>query len=102
MVAQGITELLAQRSHRSSDRSDLSYKIEQLTFAHSRGHCRRCEVAAATRALLPMILCAGIPIGNWMLWSKARFGDVTGTTMAVACTSKRPSLKRKNRRNEIA
>ncbi len=43
--------------------------------------------AAATLALLPMILCAGIPIGSWMLWSKAHFGDVTGSTTAIALLS---------------
>jgi len=43
--------------------------------------------AAATLAMLPMILCAGIPIGSWMLWSKAHFGDVTGSTTAIALLS---------------
>jgi len=44
----------------------------------------RREPAAATLALILMILCAGIPIGSWMLWSKAHFGDVAGSTTAIA------------------
>jgi len=44
----------------------------------------RREPVAATLALILMILCAGIPIGSWMLWSKAHFGDVAGSTTAIA------------------
>jgi Predicted membrane protein (DUF2142) len=45
---------------------------------------RRREPVASTLALILMILCAGIPIGSWMLWSKAHFGDVAGSTTAIA------------------
>jgi hypothetical protein len=44
----------------------------------------RREPAAATLALILMILSAGIPIGGWMLWSKAHFGDVAGSATAIA------------------
>jgi hypothetical protein len=44
----------------------------------------RREPAAATLALILMILSAGIPIGSWMLWSKAHFGDVAGSATAIA------------------
>ena len=47
----------------------------------------RREPDAATRALVLMILCAGIPIGSWMLWSKAHFGDVAGSTTTIALLS---------------
>jgi hypothetical protein len=40
----------------------------------------RRQPAAATLALILMILCAGIPIGSWTLWSKAHFGDAGSTT----------------------
>jgi len=35
-------------------------------------------------ALILMVLCAGIPIGSWMIWSKSHFGDVTGSTTRIA------------------
>jgi len=44
----------------------------------------RREPAAATLALILIILSAGIPIGSWMLWSKAHFGDVAGSATAIA------------------
>jgi Predicted membrane protein (DUF2142) len=44
----------------------------------------RREPTAATLALILMILFAGIPIGSWMLWSKAHFGDVAGSATAIA------------------
>jgi hypothetical protein len=39
---------------------------------------------AATVALSLTILCAGVPIGGWMLWSKLHFGDVAGSTAAIS------------------
>ena len=50
----------------------------------------RREPAAATLALILMILSAGIPIGSWMLWSKAHFGDVAGSATAIALLSWTP------------
>jgi Predicted membrane protein (DUF2142) len=44
----------------------------------------RREPTAAILALILMILSAGIPIGSWMLWSKAYFGDVAGSATAIA------------------
>lgn len=35
-------------------------------------------------AVLAMTLCAGIPILGWMLWSRATFGDITGSTAKIA------------------
>src|SRR5207253_3156255 len=29
-------------------------------------------------AFAALVLCAAIPIGSWMVWTKYRFGDVTG------------------------
>lgn len=50
-------------------------------FAHS---LRRQRSKTAALALGPLILCAAIPIGSWMLWSKSHFGDVTGSTTPIA------------------
>jgi hypothetical protein len=30
-----------------------------------------------------LVLCAALPIGTWMLWTKYRFGDVTGSTTKI-------------------
>ena len=30
-------------------------------------------------ALTALILCAAVPVGGWMLWTKSHFGDVTGS-----------------------
>lgn len=38
----------------------------------------------AILALVLTILCAGVPIAAWMLWSKYHFGGVTGSTATVA------------------
>jgi hypothetical protein len=44
----------------------------------------RQQPGGATLAIILMILCAGVPIGGWMLWSKFHFGDVAGSTTAIA------------------
>jgi hypothetical protein len=44
----------------------------------------RQQARAATLALILTIVCAGVPIGGWMLWSKFHFGDVAGSTTAIA------------------
>ncbi len=44
----------------------------------------RRQPAAATLALILMILCAGIPVVSWMIWSKSQFGDITGSTTTIA------------------
>ena len=31
-----------------------------------------------------LILCAAIPIGGWMIWTKYQFGDLTGSTAKIA------------------
>jgi hypothetical protein len=43
--------------------------------------------ATTSRRILAFILtiaCAGVPIGGWMLWSKFHFGDIAGSTSAIA------------------
>jgi hypothetical protein len=35
-------------------------------------------------ALAAIVLCAAIPIGSWMLWTKSHFGDLTGSTGKIA------------------
>ena len=44
----------------------------------------RQQPGVATVASILTILCAGIPIGGWMLWSKFHFGDVAGSATAIA------------------
>jgi hypothetical protein len=44
----------------------------------------RQQRRAATLAFILTIACAGVPIGAWMLWSKFQFGDVAGSTTAIA------------------
>jgi hypothetical protein len=44
----------------------------------------RKQPGIATLALIPLFLCAGAPIGGWMLWSKFHFGDIAGSTTAIA------------------
>jgi hypothetical protein len=44
----------------------------------------RQQARAATLALILTIVCAGVPIGGWMLWSKLHFGDVAGSRTAIA------------------
>jgi hypothetical protein len=40
----------------------------------------RRPTARPIAALLVITLCAGIPIAIWMLWCRANFGDITGST----------------------
>jgi hypothetical protein len=35
-------------------------------------------------ALAALVLCAAIPIGAWMMWTKHNFGGVTGSTTKIA------------------
>src|SRR5262249_45063598 len=44
----------------------------------------RQQSGVETFAFILTILCAGVPIGGWMLWSKLHFGDVTGSTTAIS------------------
>src|SRR5215510_13672797 len=44
----------------------------------------RQQSRAATLALILASVCAGVPLGGWMLWSKLHFGDVAGSTTAIA------------------
>src|SRR4030095_6890007 len=50
----------------------------------------RQQARAATLALILTIVCAGVPIGGWMLWSKFHFGDVAGSTTAIALLTWHP------------
>ena len=34
-------------------------------------------------ALATLILCAAIPVGTWILWTKFHFGDLTGSTAKI-------------------
>src|SRR5262245_50623645 len=34
-------------------------------------------------ALVALILCAAIPVGSWMLWTKFHFGDFTGSAAKI-------------------
>jgi hypothetical protein len=34
-------------------------------------------------ALGALIICAAIPIGSWMVWTKYQFGDLTGSTVKI-------------------
>jgi Predicted membrane protein (DUF2142) len=43
----------------------------------------RQKGSARSGAIAALVLCAAIPIGSWMLWSKYRFGDVTGSTTKI-------------------
>ena len=44
----------------------------------------RRHPAAGLRALIILILCAAIPVGSWMIWSRSQFGDVTGSATTIA------------------
>jgi len=35
-------------------------------------------------ALATLVLCAGIPIGSWIVWLNLQFGDVTGSAAKIA------------------
>jgi len=43
----------------------------------------RQKPRAGLPAFTALILCAAIPIGSWMIWSKSHFGDVTGSTTRI-------------------
>jgi hypothetical protein len=38
---------------------------------------------AGLMALAAIVICAAIPIGSWMLWTKYQFGDLTGSTAKI-------------------
>ena len=38
---------------------------------------------AARPALTALILCAGLPVGGWLAWTKYAFGDFTGTAEKI-------------------
>jgi len=50
----------------------------------------RQQPRAASLAFILTIACAGVPIGGWMLWSKFHFGDIAGSTRAIALLTWRP------------
>ena len=37
----------------------------------------------ASRALVWLVLCAGLPVGAWLVWSKFAFGDFTGSALKL-------------------
>ncbi|MGA3266546.1 MAG: DUF2142 domain-containing protein [Verrucomicrobiota bacterium] len=37
----------------------------------------------ASRALVWLVLCAGLPVGAWLAWSKYAFGDFTGSALKL-------------------
>jgi hypothetical protein len=39
---------------------------------------------AGVIAIAALMLCAAMPIGTWMLWTKFHFGDLTGSTSKIA------------------
>jgi hypothetical protein len=41
------------------------------------------KLRAAFPALAALALCAGLPIGGWLAWTKCHFGDFTGTTAKI-------------------
>ena len=43
----------------------------------------RQKPRAVLAALAALILCAAIPIGSWMIWTKYQFGDLTGSTAKI-------------------
>jgi hypothetical protein len=40
--------------------------------------------SVALLALAALVLCAAVPIGSWMIWTKHHFGDLTGSTTKIA------------------
>src|SRR5713101_4566545 len=44
----------------------------------------RQKPRAVLAALAALILCAAVPIGSWMIWTKYQFGDLTGSTAKIA------------------
>jgi hypothetical protein len=47
----------------------------------------RQEPRTALIALAALVLCAAIPIGTWIAWTKYQFGDLTGSTTKIALLS---------------
>ena len=43
----------------------------------------RQKSAPALIAFLALILCAAIPIGGWLLWTRNHFGDLTGSATKI-------------------
>jgi len=41
------------------------------------------KLRAAIPALAALALCAGLPIGGWLAWTKCHFGDFTGTAAKI-------------------
>ena len=41
------------------------------------------KLRAAFPALAALALCASLPIGGWLAWTKCHFGDFTGTTAKI-------------------
>jgi hypothetical protein len=41
------------------------------------------KLRAAFPALAALALCAGLPIGGWLAWTKCHFGDFTGTAAKI-------------------
>jgi hypothetical protein len=41
------------------------------------------QLRAAFPALAALALCAGLPIGGWLAWTKYHFGDFTGTAAKI-------------------
>jgi len=39
---------------------------------------------AGLMAFAAIVICAAIPIGSWMVWTKFQFGDLTGSTAKIA------------------
>ena len=44
----------------------------------------RQKPSATLLALATLILCAAVPIGSWMMWTKNQFGDLTGSATKIA------------------
>jgi uncharacterized membrane protein YhdT len=47
------------------------------------GLARAGKLRAAFPALAALALCAGLPIGGWLAWTKCHFGDFTGTAAKI-------------------
>ncbi len=41
------------------------------------------KLHAAFPAIAALALCAGLPIGGWLVWTKCHFGDFTGTAAKI-------------------
>ena len=47
------------------------------------GLMKRSQLRPALPAVSALALCAGTPVGLWMLWCRENFGDLTGSTMSL-------------------